>query len=90
MFYSWSLGIDSVTMVDAVMTRTEGLKIEKACQYVINDLLLGQLASTTRSVVQKALGQDDATTNHWRYLSSTFFSEDNPDIVIVGSADGRH
>jgi hypothetical protein len=77
-------------MVDAVMTRTEGLKIEKACQYVINDLLLGQLASTTRSVVQKALGQDDATTNHWRYLSSTFFSEDNPDIVIVGSADGRH
>jgi hypothetical protein len=35
------LGIEYITLVDAVMTQSEGLKIEKNCQHILNDFQLG-------------------------------------------------
>jgi hypothetical protein len=86
------LGIDFVTMVDAVMTRTEGLKVEKVCQYAINDLRLGQ-QRLHRVPGASGFKPGDGTKQR-RIIGATFlppgFFKDNPDIVIVGSADGRH
>jgi hypothetical protein len=36
------IGIEYVALVDAAMTRTEALKIEKVCQTILNDLHLGK------------------------------------------------
>jgi hypothetical protein len=35
------LGIEYVTLVDATMTQSDGLEIEKNCHYILNDLQLG-------------------------------------------------
>jgi hypothetical protein len=86
------LGIDFATMVDAVMTRTEGLKIEKACEYAINDLRLGQQRLHRRPGASIKKPEDG--TKQRRIIGAIFlppgFFEDNPDIIIVGSDDGRH
>jgi hypothetical protein len=86
------LGIDYVPIVDAVMTRSEGLKIEKVCQYAINDLRLGQQRLHRKP--GSSFKKPEDGTKQRRIIGATFlppgFFENNPDIVIVGSVDGRH
>jgi hypothetical protein len=71
-----TLFIDYITIVDAEMTRTEALLIEKACHDKINGLKLGtqrlhRVPGEHWSKYWK-MGQYK-TTNHWRDLSSSFF-----------------
>lgn len=86
------LGIDFVTLVDTEMTRTEGLKIEKACHYEINDLDLG--TQRLHRVPGASAKKLEDWTKKRRLIFATFlplgFFADHPDIVIVGSSDERH
>jgi hypothetical protein len=86
------LGIDYVMLVDAEMTREEGLMIEKCCHHTINDLQLGK-QRLHRVPGASAKKPEDGTTQR-QIIGATFlppgFFEKKPDIVVVGSHDGQH
>jgi hypothetical protein len=86
------LFVDYITLVDCELTRTEALLIEKACHDQINGLKLGRqrLHRVPGASVKKL---EDGSVKR-QMIGVTFlppgFFEDHIDIVIVGSADGRH
>jgi hypothetical protein len=85
-------GIEYVTLVDAVMTRSEGLKIEKNCRHILNDLQLG--TQRLHRVPGAGSKKPEEGSEKPQIIGATFlparFFETYPNIVIVGSRDGRH
>jgi hypothetical protein len=85
-------GIEYITLVDATMTRSEGLTIEKNCQHILNDLQLG--TQRLHRVPGAAIKKPEDGSKKRRIIGATFlpagFFETYPNIVIVGSRDGRH
>lgn len=85
------LGIVFELLLDEVMSQKDARAVEKGCPYVIDDLALGtQRLHRTPGVGSPA--QDG--NNKRRVVGATFLPsnlfQDHPDIVIVGSANGRN
>jgi len=79
-------------LLDEFISQKDGRKIEQACHYELNDLPLGQRLHRTPGAGAGKSSQ--VLDGKRRVVGITFlppnFFENNPDIVIVGSADGRN
>jgi hypothetical protein len=87
-----NLFIDYITLVDAEITRTEALLVEKACHDQINGLKLGRQRLHRVPGASFKIPEDGSVKR--RIVGATFlppfFFERHKDIVIMGSADGQH
>jgi hypothetical protein len=86
------LGIGHVILIDALISEKDGRKIEQALHYSIDYLPLGQRLHHTPGA---GTGSPSTVVDgKRRVVGLTFlpphFFENNPDIVIVGSYNGRN
>jgi hypothetical protein len=84
------LGIESFLLVDGEMTKREGRKIEKMCQYEINDLPLGSRLHRKPGAGRGLDDDEEADVVARRAIGIPFlpphFFELHPDIYVVTSA----
>ena len=85
------LGIEHIILIDEVISPKDGRQIEKACHYLLDDLPLGKRLHRTPG---SGSGMNSTEVDgKRRVVGITVFPQDffemNPDIVLVGSANGR-